>query len=208
MFNFSSKTEVNKTLKLTDIYKQMNASKEVKQNASNVASVILKNVISPFTLNTKESVEMKEFYIIEIILKNREIPVLFIQELDKIIKIPTIFILKNDDYEFMCFCNKKALNRNYFDTNWTKAFYDIPLDVDVPSVYKFIISKAMSYPYFEKESINDYFNRYNQLKKLDFQINKTSLAIAHDNQSKKCFEYNKRLKEYKEEKNKLLEEVK
>ena len=55
MFNFSSKTEVNKTLKLTDIYKQMNASKEVKQNASNVVSVILKNVISPFTLNTKES---------------------------------------------------------------------------------------------------------------------------------------------------------
>ena len=45
---------------------------------------------------------------------------------------------------------------------------------------------------------------YNQLAKLDFQIGKTESAIAHESQSKKRFEYNARLKEYKAEKENLL----
>ena len=40
--------------------------------------------------------------------------------------------------------------------------------------------------------------------KLDFQISKTQLAIAYETQSKKKFEYNARLKQYKEEREKLL----
>ena len=44
---------------------------------------------------------------------------------------------------------------------------------------------------------------YNQLAKLDLQIGKTESAIAHETQSKKRFEYNARLKEYKEEREKL-----
>ena len=38
----------------------------------------------------------------------------------------------------------------------------------------------------------------------DFQIGKTESAIAHESQSKKRFEYNARLKEYKEERENLL----
>lgn len=38
----------------------------------------------------------------------------------------------------------------------------------------------------------------------DFQIGKTESAIAHESQSKKRFEYNARLKEYKEERDNLL----
>ena len=45
---------------------------------------------------------------------------------------------------------------------------------------------------------------YNQLAKLDFQIGKTESAIAHESQSKKRFEYNARLKEYKAEREKLI----
>lgn len=40
----------------------------------------------------------------------------------------------------------------------------------------------------------------------DFQIGKTESAIAHETQSKKRFEYNARLKEYKAERNQLLSE--
>ena len=45
---------------------------------------------------------------------------------------------------------------------------------------------------------------YNQLAKLDFQIGKTESAIAFSTQSKKKFEYNERLQEYKEERENLL----
>lgn len=53
-----------------------------------------------------------------------------------------------------------------------------------------------------------YVKRNNQLTKLDFQIDKTEKAIRYEVQSKKRFEYNARLKEYKEERKQLLEEEK
>ena len=62
----------------------------------------------------------------------------------------------------------------------------------------------LKYPPFELESAEDYVKRYNQLVKLDFQISKTQSAIAYETQSKKKFEYNARLKQYKEEREKLL----
>lgn len=45
---------------------------------------------------------------------------------------------------------------------------------------------------------------YDQLAKLDFQISKTASAIAFSTHSKKKFEYNARLKEYKAEREKLI----
>lgn len=53
--------------------------------------------------------------------------------------------------------------------------------------------------------MGEYLKRYNQLIKLDYQINSTTIAIARENQSKRKFEYNARLKGYKEEREKLLE---
>ena len=47
---------------------------------------------------------------------------------------------------------------------------------------------------------------YNQLAKLDFQISKTESAIAFSTQSKKKFQYNARLKEYKSERERMLKE--
>ena len=55
--------------------------------------------------------------------------------------------------------------------------------------------------YHIKDGVSVY---YNQLAKLDFQIRKTESAIAHESQSKKRFEYNSRLKEYKLSKDILL----
>ena len=74
----------------------------------------------------------------------------------------------------------------------------------VPEMYKFILSKFLAYPPFESESVEEYVKRYNQLAKLDFQISKTESAIAYESQSKKRFEYNARLKEYRAEREALL----
>ena len=70
--------------------------------------------------------------------------------------------------------------------------------------YKYILSKFLTYLPFEAEEVEDYLKRYNQLLKLDFQISKTQSAIAWESQSKKRFEYNARLKKYKEERENLL----
>lgn len=207
MFNFSSKTEVNKQFKLTDLYKQMNATKEVKQNALMISSITLKNVISPTTLNVNESSIMKEFYVFEIISKKREIPSIFIKELDKVIKIQTIFIIKNDEYELLYTKYKKDKTSKYFESNWTTKKYDLPLSTNVPDSYKYIISKTFIYPYFENETVEEYISRYLKLQKIDASIKKLEDLVKKKIQSKKRFEYNENLKQLIKEKDNLLKEV-
>ena len=74
---------------------------------------------------------------------------------------------------------------------------------DLMSIWLFFRSNKRKMSYHIKDCMSVC---YNQLAKLDFQIGKTESAIAFSTQSKKKFEYNARLKEYKEEREKLIKE--
>jgi hypothetical protein len=209
MFNFSSKTVVDRKFKLTDLYKQMSASKEAKKDGTMIESIVLKNVLSPTTLYCDADKAIKEIYVFEITVKERYVPETFIKELDKSIKLHTLFNVIHEDYELSMISYKLGTQKGkYWQTNWeNEDDHDVPLVNSVPEMYKYILSKFLAYPPFESESVEEYVKRYNMLAKLDFQIGKTTSAIAHETQSKKRFEYNARLKEYKAEREKLLSEV-
>ena len=69
MFNFSSKTYVNKEYKLSDFLKQIKANKEVKEDAKKIDKIIFENVISANSMNVEEEQECKNIYVIRIKLK-------------------------------------------------------------------------------------------------------------------------------------------
>ena len=208
MFDFSTKTRVDKPFKLTDIFKQIGASKEVKKDAACIKGIMLKNVLSPTTLNCEPDSTIKEIYVFEIQVDGRYVPELFIKELDKNIKLHTLFNVRDGEYEISMLSYKLGnFKGKYYQTNWeNEEDMDVPLINKVPELYKHILSKFLKYSPFERESVEEYLKRYNQLVKLDFQISKTQSAIAYETQSKKKFEYNARLKQYKEEREKLLGE--
>lgn len=206
MFIFSTKTEVNKQFKLSDLFKQIGAGKEIKKDALCIESVVLKNVISPRTLNCEPDKTIKEIYVFEIRVRTQTIPELFIKELDKNIKLHTLFNVKYGESEYSLISYKLGTaSGKYWHTNWQpEEDYDVPLVNTVPEMYKYILSKFFKYPPHEAENVSGYIKRYNALVKLDFQINKTQSAIAYETQSKRKFEYNARLKQYKEDREKLL----
>ena len=206
MFNFSSKTVVDRKFKITDLYKQMGASKEARKDGAMIESIALKNVLSPTTLYCDATKSIKEIYVFEITVKERYVPETFIKELDNSIKLHTLFNVRHEDYELSMISYKLGTQKGkYWQTNWeNNGNRDVPLVNSVPEMYKYILSKFLTYPPFESETVDEYVKRYNQLAKLDFQIGKTTSAIAHETQSKKKFEYNARLKEYKEERERLL----
>ena len=208
MFRFSTKTEVDRVFKLTDLFKQMNASKDAKKEAACIDKILLKNVLSPKTLYCQPDKTIKEVYVFEITVNTQYVPERFIKELDNSIKLHTLFHIRYEEYEYSMLSYKIGTAKGkYFHTNWeSNDDYDVPLVGSVPDLYKFILSKFLTYPPFESESVDDYMKRYSQLIKLDFQIGKTSAAIAHETQSKRKFEYNSRLKKYEDERNNLLSE--
>ena len=206
MFQFSSRTEINRQFKLSDLFKQMNASKEARKDAAAIEKVVLKNVLSPTTLNCEPDKEIKEIYVFEITVSSRYVPETFIKELDNSIKLHTIFNVRDGEYELSMISYKLGSAKGkYYATNW-EADPDMPVPLinSVPELYKYILSKFLKYPPFETEATGEYIKRYNQLIKLDFQINSTTIAIGRESQSKKKFEYNARLKKYKEERERLL----
>jgi hypothetical protein len=208
MFQFSSRTEVNKVFKLTDLFRQMGASKEVKKDAACIDKVVLKNVLSPNTLHCEADKDIKEIYVFEITVSSRYVPEIFIKELDNSIKLHTLFNVRNVGYELSMISYKLGNEKGkYYTTNWEEDFaLPVPPINSVPELYKFILSKFLKYPPLESEIVGEYIRRYNQIVKLDFQIGKTTAAIAKESQSKKKFEYNASLKEYKEERERLLQE--
>lgn len=207
MFEFSSKTRVDRPFKITDLFRQMNASKEAKKDAACIEKIVLKNVLSPTTLNCEADKEIKEIYVFEITVSSRTVPEIFIKELDQSIKLHTLFNVRDGNFELSMVSYKTGNAKGkYYATNWeSEPDFPVPLVNSVPELYKYILSKFLKYPPFEEESVGEYLKRYNQLIKLDYQINSTTIAIARENQSKRKFEYNARLKQYKEEKEKLLE---
>ena len=208
MFQFSTKTEINRKFKITDLYKQMSARKEAKKDGTMIESIVLKNVLSPTTLYCDADKAIKEIYVFEITVKERYVPETFIKELDKSIKLHTLFNVRHEDYELSMISYKLGTQKGkYWQTNWENDDdYDVPPVNSVPEMYKYILSKFLAYPPFQSETVEEYVKRYNQLSKLDFQIGKTTSAIAYETQSKKRFEYNARLKEYKAERERLLKE--
>ena len=206
MFAFSSKTQVDKRIKLTDLFRQTGASKEAKADAADIESVTLKNVLSPTTLYCEPDKTIKEIYVFEIRVKRRYVPEKFIKELDDSIKLHTLFNVRHEDYEYSLISYKSGTNKGkYYCTNWeNEVDFEVPPVNSVPDLYKYILSKFLKYPPFEAETADEYIRRYNLLIKLDVQINSTTMAIAKETQSKKKFEYNARLKKYIEERAKLL----
>lgn len=206
MFKFSTKTVVNKQFKLTDIFKQINVSKEAKKDASCIEKVTLTNVLSPTTLNCEVDATIKEVYVFEIIVNTQFVPETFIKELDNSIKFHTLFNIRFEDYEISMLSYKfGTFKGKYYQTKWeNEDDMDVPLINNVPELYKYILSKFLTYPPFEIEGVEDYLKRYNKLTKLDFQISKTQSAIAWESQSKRKFEYNARLKKYEGERESLL----
>ena len=89
MFNLSSKTQVGKKFKLSELYKLIQADKTVKSDASNIASVTLTNVLNADTMNFSSIKDVKEIYIFEIVLIAKVIPAIFISALDKAINFHT-----------------------------------------------------------------------------------------------------------------------
>jgi hypothetical protein len=210
MFNFSSKTFVGKEYNISDFIKQIKANKEVKEDSKVIKSIIFKNVINAQSLNTIEDKEYQIIYIIHLSLKERSIPKLFIEELDKNIAFHTYFMFDYNDeiasmIAFKELNQKVKISSKYYLSEFKKRqIIDVPMINNVKDIYKFILSQEIGIPARSNESPNDYNTRVKAINKLNFQISKTESAIVYESQPKKKFEYNDRLRRYKKELNELM----
>jgi hypothetical protein len=210
MFNFSSKTYVGKEYKVSDFLTQIKAIKEVKDDAKKIKSITFKNVINAQSLNVIEDKEFQNIYVIHLELKERIIPKLFIEELDKNISFHTYYIFEYNNESATMIAYKEIgtkvkINSKYYISDFkVSEFVDVPLINSVKDMYKFILGHEIGIPSRNNETPNEYITRVKAINKLNFQISKTESGIIYETQPKKKFEYNERLRTYKKELEELM----
>lgn len=214
MFQLSSKTEVNRRFRLAELYKMMSADKDVKADAKNILSIVLKNVISQDTMNLSGEGTVKEIYLFDITLDTKTIPSLFISSLDKAINLHTVFVLHCDNRQMLYGCFKQRTEKGvklgkYYGTAWTTDVTPIPLPLNVTTIddiYTAIIDELIPIEATKDESTSDFVARFDKITKLRAEIAKLQKQVDSEQQSKKRFELNNKLKELKRELNILTQE--
>lgn len=210
MFKFSSKTLVDKEYKVSDFLKQINANKEVRNNAKIIKHIVFKHVINAISLNTTEDKDFKNIYVIHITLKEREVPRLFVEELDKNIAFHTYFVFDYGNEIATMIAYKhiglkvKIESRYYISDFRHREPIDVPMISSVKDIYKFILSYEIGIQSRDDELPDEYISRVKKINKLNFQISKTEKGIIYETQPKKKFEYNERLRRYKKELEELM----
>ena len=203
MYKFSSKTEVNKKFKLSELFREIGANKKVIEDAKAVKSVALTNVLSKDTLNLDVCDKVKEIYIFEIELSCSKVPQLFISALDRHIRLHTVFRLVFDGKECYGVAYKTvgsgsvSISKYYF-TEW-KDIQDqqenLPIFYSIDDVYYDIITKTVGLSKREGEAIADYLARYDEITALTKESDKLERSILAEKQPNIVFELNRQVKE-------------
>lgn len=206
MFELSSKTQVNKKFKMSELYKVIGADKAVKADAANILSVTLTNVLNKDTLNFSATGDVKEIYVFEIVLNTKTAPSLFISTLDKVTNFHTVFVLRYVGEEmlygaFKEYGEKSMKVGKYYFTDWSaEKPTAIPLGVNsLDEIYTAIIDELIPITARQAESTKDFVARYGEVVRLKKEIEKLQRLVDIEKQPKRRFELNDELKQKKKE---------
>lgn len=211
MFEFNSKTEVNKELKIKDILKMIKADKFIKSDVSCIEKIILSNVICEGTLNIKSDNSCREIYIFRIYLKEKRIPVDFIKRFDRIIELHTYFIFEyKDEIKELCiyrYIENSTIKRDeIYENGWHREKLEkMSYLMNVKEVYDNLIFNLVNLKSNEGEKLSSFLNRFNSIQKLKKQINVLEKKAFKEIQPRKKFDIGRKLKEQREELKKLEE---
>lgn len=208
MFKYSEKTITNKPFKLTDLFKLMKASKEIKQDAEVISTIMLTNVLSPSTTNLTPSDNVKEIYIIRLDLKHITIPEKFIESFNKQINFQVLFKFCNGA-EVKYLTSIKTFDENMkilktYQAEWQKDLQiEFPLTTKLETVYKAILSNITGIVFRAEETFETYIERNSAIKRQNLEIDRLTRIMTAEKQPNIKMNINDKIKQLK----KNLEEM-
>lgn len=203
MFNYSEKTKVDIKFKMLDLFKTIKADKSVKTDAGIIVSVILSNTLSPEKTNMEASENVKEIYVIDIILNSKRVPEIFVDAFNRFIEFQTLFRLHfQDEIKYLVaiktFSDEKMKILKTFESNWKKEEkFGFPLTTKLENVFKEMLKYVVGYSFRQDESFENYVKRLDEIKKLKSEIDKQTRLMAAEKQPNIKMALNDKIKEMK-----------
>ena len=194
MFKFSSKTQVDKQFKMTELYKTIKADKVVKADANCIKKVVLSNVISTVTMNMTSDDNCREIYIFRIYLKEKRVPLEFIRCLDKVIFLHTYFILQyGEQVKELCIYRQvhddTVRYGRVYEKEWqSENLKDLPFCSSIKDIYKSLMLEFIETKPRDNESLEELIERDSAIKKLEREISIMQKKADSEKQPRKKFD--------------------
>ena len=209
MFNFGTKTEVNKVLKLSEVLKSIKADKNLRAKTNNISEITITNVLNKNITGLSPSENIVEIYFFEIILSDKNIPYDFIKQIDKSILFQTVYTLKNEEnikimLTYKTINSHDAIFKKHYEREWMKVqLINLPLNITLEGVFKDIFAYVTGFQFRTGETFKLYIDRLSEIEKLVKLIEKTEREISKKNNPKERLTLHADLKRLKYKKETL-----
>ena len=205
MFNYTDKTIANIQFKMLELFRTIKADKIIKQDASNVVSVKLTNILSPERTNLEESELVKEIYIFEINLNSSKVPEKFLDALNKSINFQTLFKIKYAEknkyiISIKTIEDEKLKVLKTFETDWQTAnLQPFPITSKLENVFKAMVFAVTTQAFRQDESFTEYISRIESIRKLKSEIDKQTKTMNNEKQPNIKMAMNDKIKQMKKQ---------
>lgn len=211
MFIYNDKTIVNKDFKMSSLLKTIKADKMIKSDAQVVSKVVLTNALSPDSTNLEASENVKEIYIMDIVLNNTIVPTKFIDALNKYINFQILFRLRyGSEIKYITslkvFTEDKTKVLKTCESDWQEENKEeFPTTSKLENVFKAMVSYITKIKFRQDETFEEYTDRTNQIKKHKTEIEKLTKTRDAEKQPNTKMAINSQIKELKRELEQLEE---
>ncbi len=129
MFNIPDRALLNRRIPKVKFYRQIKIDAKLERKfIDEIETINWKYKLSKETTNLESTEEIEEIQIFEINLKNKYISREVLENIDRVIPYPILFVLKYDDYIKLTIAHKernkidenKMVVHNYYESGWMK----------------------------------------------------------------------------------------
>lgn len=210
IFQFPKKSEVTRVLPKGKVVDNADVSKSAKEAFANVSKIVWENKLSPSTVNLPEKGWVQEMQVFSVHFKEFVNVHEILRTIDKAIHHPIIFqIIYDGKIKYAAAFKRQSdadstkwVTSEYFESGWIDNNAErrqLPVVLNLESLYYEILKSIMPMPPREKESIGELAQRLEALRIKKKEAEVLSGKLHREKQFNRQIEINKQLKRLKSE---------
>lgn len=217
LLNIPKRAFYNRRIPKNKLYKQIGVDPKLERKfIDEIENIIWKYKLSQETINLEPTKEVEEIQVFEIKLKERDISIEVLENIDRIIPYPILYIIRYNDNIKLTIAYKernkidenKMVVHSYYQSEWMKE-YDLKIDIlqglNLKEVYDNIIRQLIPLESKIQDDIEELIELNERIESLKKEIKRLEKRIIKEKQFNRKVDLNIKLQKKKRELEELLE---
>lgn len=217
LLNIPKRAFYNRRIPKNKLYKQIGIDPKLERKfIDEIEHIIWKYKLSQETINLEPTKEVEEIQVFEIKLKERDISIEVLENIDRVIPYPILYIIRyNDNIKLtIAYKERNKIDENkmvvysYYQSEWMKED-DLKIDIlkglNLKEVYDNIIRQLIPLESKIQDDIEELIELNERIESLKKEIKRLEKRIIKEKQFNRKVDLNIKLQKKKRELEELLE---